>query len=155
MPAAVTREALATPSPASSAVPRWPMIAESTRRKSGSAMRARKAGTARRTISRRWFVGSGEVGLMRGSRQRSEVLEGLASRQAGQVGVGGDERAHPLRVDAGVVAQRPADRLAAEEVRVVDVGLDDVEEERLVEVLAGTDLADDRRAPHPERVGAG
>ena len=44
MPAPVTGAALATPSPASSAVPRWPMIAESASRKRGSAMSAETAG---------------------------------------------------------------------------------------------------------------
>ena len=57
MLAAVMSAALATPSPASWVVPRWPMIAESASRNSGSATRARKAGTASRRISRRWFRG--------------------------------------------------------------------------------------------------
>src|SRR5690349_12363780 len=52
--AAVMRVALATPSPASWAVPRWPMIAESASRKRGSATRARIAGTASRKTSRPW-----------------------------------------------------------------------------------------------------
>ena len=37
--------------------------------------------------------------------------------------------AHPVRVGPGVVAQRPADRLAQPERRVVDVGLDGVPEQ--------------------------
>ena len=57
MLAAVISAALATPSPASWVVPRCPMIAESANKNSGSATKARNAGTASRKISRRWFKG--------------------------------------------------------------------------------------------------
>ena len=50
----VPRTAEAMPSAASCGVPRWPTIAESASRNSGSATRARKAGTASRRISRSW-----------------------------------------------------------------------------------------------------
>ena len=50
--ATVCRTTAARPSPASSGVPRWPTMAASESRNSGSATRARKAGTARRRISR-------------------------------------------------------------------------------------------------------
>ena len=51
--AAVDSTEDATPSPASCATPRWPTIAESTRRNSGSATSARNDGTARRRICAR------------------------------------------------------------------------------------------------------
>ncbi len=49
-------------SPASCGVPRLPTIAESARRKRGSATRAPKAGTARRRISRSWGWRGGSAG---------------------------------------------------------------------------------------------
>ena len=51
-PTAVRRIDEATPRAASDSVPRWPTIAESARRNRGSATRVRKAGIARRRISR-------------------------------------------------------------------------------------------------------
>ena len=70
-----------------------------------------------------------------------------------------DEGPHPGGVGAGVVAKGPADRLAAEEVRVADVGLDDVGQEVLVEGLrmrdwAGSDSLWVRRAAIICQVGA-
>src|SRR5690606_7954370 len=55
--------------------------------------------------------------------EMSAVLERLASAQRAQVvalGIG----AHPVRVHPRDLAQRPADRLADEEVPVTQVGLD-------------------------------
>ncbi|GHI39453.1 hypothetical protein Sviol_38610 [Streptomyces violascens] len=49
---AVVSKGEAIPKPASCGVPRWPTIALSAIKKSGSATRAPKAGTARATISR-------------------------------------------------------------------------------------------------------
>ncbi len=60
-PTAVCRTADASPTPASSATPRWPTMAESASRNSGSAISAPKAGTARRRISRRCPVDGGRV----------------------------------------------------------------------------------------------
>ncbi len=51
-PMIVCRIALASPSPASGVAPRWPTIAVSASRNSGSAMSAPSAGTARRRMSR-------------------------------------------------------------------------------------------------------
>ena len=65
----------------------------------------------------------------------SQVLEGLASAERGQVRMSLDEGAHPVAVRTRVVAQRPADRLADEELRVLLVGLDDAGEQ--VEVRIG------------------
>ena len=80
----------------------------------------------------------------------SQVLEGLATAERGQAGVVGDEDAHPVAVGAGVVAQRPADGLADEELAVVDIRLDDAGQERQVGVRLVLELADDRAAAHPE-----
>ena len=46
----------------------------------------------------------------------SQVLEGLASAERGQVRMCPDEGAHPVAVRTRVVAQRPADGLADEEL---------------------------------------
>ena len=46
----------------------------------------------------------------------SQVLEGLASAERGQVRMCLDEGAHPVAVRTRVVAQRPADGLADEEL---------------------------------------
>ena len=51
-PTAVCSTTAAMPCPASSGVPRWPTIAASASRNSGSATSARNAGTASRRISR-------------------------------------------------------------------------------------------------------
>ncbi|GAA3232059.1 hypothetical protein GCM10017691_26350 [Pseudonocardia petroleophila] len=83
-----------------------------------------------------------------------EVPEGLPARQRGEPGVVVDEPADPVGIDAGVLAQSPADALAQEEVRVVEGGLDDVDEEREVDGLARVELGDDRRAAQPA-VGVG
>ena len=54
-----------------------------------------------------------------------QVLECLAAGETAElVAVDVDEGAHPVRVGAGVLPERPADRLAQEEVTVVEVGLD-------------------------------
>ena len=53
-PTTVSSTAAAIPCPASSGVPRWPTIAASASRNSGSATSARNAGTASRRISRSW-----------------------------------------------------------------------------------------------------
>ena len=54
---------------------------------------------------------------------------------------------HPLRVDAAVVAQRPADRLALEELPSIKVRLDDIGEQGRVGAISGPDLRDDCGAP--------
>jgi hypothetical protein len=84
----------------------------------------------------------------------AEVLEGLAAGERGQPGVLVDEAADPPRVDARVLAQGPADRLAQEEVRVVEVALDGVGEQPEVGAGAGAELGEDGRAPQPA-VGVG
>jgi len=50
------------------------------------------------------------------------------------------ERAYPVRVGLGVLAQRPADRLAEEEVAVLEVRPDGVGEQLGVGRLLETDL---------------
>ena len=64
----------------------------------------------------------------------------------------GDERAHPLRIGARVVAQGPADRLAHEELpavrrlrrrgvgRAVEVGVDRIDEQVPVEIIASSGM---------------
>ena len=152
MPAAVTRAALATPSPASSAVPRWPMIAESASRKSGSAMRARKAGTASRTISRRWLSGARAVACSCGcprclsaSRRERPDRSGCAATKA--------------RTQSGSVRawSRSAQPIALRLKKSGSSMLGSMTSARSVwsRRSRDADLADDRRSAHPERVRAG
>ncbi len=61
---------------------------------------------------------------------------------------------HPGRVGPGVLAQRPADRLADEELAVGEVGLDAGGQQVEVDGLVGAELTDDGRAAQPHvRVG--
>ena len=76
----------------------------------------------------------------------SQVLEGLASAERGQVRMSLDEGVHPVAVRTRVVAQRPADRLADEELRVLLVGLDDVGEQVEVRIGLVLELAEDGAA---------
>ena len=65
-----------------------------------------------------------------------------------------DEGAHPVAVRTRVVAQRPADRLADEELRVLLVGLDDAGEQVEVRIGRVLELANDGAAPYPHvRIG--
>ena len=65
-----------------------------------------------------------------------------------------DEGAHPVAVRTRVVAKRPADGFADEELRVLLVGLDDGGEQVEVRVDLVLELADDGAAPHPHvRIG--
>ena len=65
-------------------------------------------------------------------------------------------RPAPTGVDAGVLAQGPADRLADEELppeaRPLEVGVDDVGQQVEVGLLAVLELREDGGAPHPEVV---
>ena len=54
-----------------------------------------------------------------------------------------------LRVVPGVVAERPADRLANEELAVGKVGLEAVVEQVMIAGIARSQLAQDCRAPAP------
>lgn len=95
-----------------------------------------------------WYDALAEIGCSR------EVPQRLPAGERGEAGVLVDEAAHPAGVDAGVLAQRPADRLAQEEVRVVEVGLDRLGEQAEVGGGAGAELGDHRGAAQPA-VGVG
>src|SRR6202165_2933134 len=83
--------------------------------------------------------------------QLADVLQRLAPAQTAERGlVAGDVADDLVRVDPGVVAQGPADRLADEKVAVGTVGLDAVIEEAEVDRATPADLADDRAPPLPE-----
>ena len=85
----------------------------------------------------------------------TEVLERLAARQPAQpIRVGPDEVADPRGVCLRVLAQRPAERLADEELLaehgVVQVGHERVRQQVGVGLLAVPELAEHRGAPDPE-----
>ncbi len=77
-----------------------------------------------------------------------EVLHRLAPGERAEL-VAGDEPAHPVRVDPGVLAQGPADGFAYEEIGVVGVRADRRRQQGDVGPLLGVELADDRRSPQP------
>src|SRR6185437_2410220 len=79
-----------------------------------------------------------------------QVLDGLLVRQGAQLGPpGGHEVQHPGRVRPCILAQRPADRLADEEVRVRQIRFDDRGQQFDVGVGPGIELADDRGPTQP------
>src|SRR6187431_314117 len=85
----------------------------------------------------------------------SEVLEGLSPGQAAQsLAARLDEGPDPLGVDPRVLAQRPPDRLADEELlpelRALQVRVDDVGQQVEVGLLAVLQLREDGGSAHPE-----
>jgi hypothetical protein len=95
-----------------------------------------------------WPAAKTEGGNPYGDSGAAARISGSMAREpADPVAVGGDEPSHPVGVEAGVLAQCPADRLAQEEVAVVEVGLDRGGQQVEVDAVLGAELADDRGAP--------
>ena len=126
-PTTVCSTTAAMPWPASSGVPRWPTIAASESRNSGSATSARKAGTASRRISRSWVRGTdrawsirprGSAGSCARHGGRSRPQRPAARARPGRrlpdarphVG-----QVHGVRRRVGVVAPRAGHHAAVEE----------------------------------------
>src|SRR6266568_6622186 len=84
------------------------------------------------------------------------MLECLAPRQRAEpVAVLRDEGTHPIGVGLRVLAKRPADGLAQEEVAIVEVGDHRPGQQPRVGRPFQADLADDRAAPQPAIIVVG
>ena len=81
-----------------------------------------------------------------------QMLEGFAPAQSGESGVGFDEFQHPGRIGLRILAQRPADALAQEELRCPDGRSDRVGQQVLVRRPPGAKLGEYRGPPLPDVV---
>lgn len=95
-----------------------------------------------------WYDALAEIGCSR------EVPQGLPAGERGEPGVVvGADPAHPVGIDARVLAQGPADGLAQEEVRIVEVGLDRVGQQPEGGGPTGAELGDGRAAQPAVGIG--